>query len=228
MRKLNVLLAVALLTATSVCAKTVQTITDYYSFRMTLKVPQVINNTTSQGKRGYQIQYILGELSITYFEDGSVMFDLYDLYNKKFKVNGGKVTYNANIDYEKIYPRLTYIGNNKTERFTTATLAFFADFYPSYAKGEAGEDNSFLLQFAGRGSTSTSLAKGCRLPKMFVGYCAGTQGCSCSAYSHKSPTRKATWYGPSSEPDDVAATWGTWKATFIKSTSRRCMRVLID
>lgn len=228
MHKLKFLFAVALLTATSACAETVQAIVDYYDFKMTLKVPQVVNNTTSKGKRVFQTQTVVGKLMVAYLEDGSVEFALGDLYNKNFKVNGGKVTYTAYCDSEKVTPRLTYIGDNCKDEFKTATIAFYSEFEPSYAKGEAGDDNSFLLTFAGKGSTSTKLAEGCRLPKDFSGNCAGTQGCSCAAYSHKSPTRKATSCGPSDKPDDVSATWGTWKAKFIKSVSRKSMKVIID
>ena len=148
-------------------------------------------------------------------------------HNKNFKVNGGKVTYTAYVNEEKVYPRLNYIGNNKTDKFQIATIAFHMEAMPSYAKGEAGEDNSFLLTFAGKGTTSTSLAKGCRLPKTFGGNCAGTQGCGCAAYTHKSPTRRARATGPTDMVDDVAATWGTWKAKFVKSISRKSMVVTI-
>lgn len=228
MHKLKVLFAVALLTVTSAYSDTdISAIVDYYDFDATLKVPQVVNNSTSQGKRSYVTQHVVGRMAIDYLEDGSILFDFIDLYNKNFKVNGGKVTYTAYVNEEKVYPRLNYIGNNKTDKFQTATIAFYMEALPSYAKGEAGEDNSFLLTFAGKGTTSTALAKGCRLPKTFGGNCAGTQGCGCAAYTHKSPTRRASATGPTDMVDDVAATWGTWKAKFVKSISRKSMVVTI-
>ena len=198
-----------------------ETVVDVYSFTAKLKVPQVLNNSTSRGYRKYQTQKIKGYLLVGYHDDGTVEFEFTDLYNANFKVGGSAVTYDAIIDPEKLYPRLNYIGDNAKEKFTTATISLYAEFVPSYDKGGGGEDNSLLLTFAGKGNTSTTLMKGCSLPKTFTGYCAGTQGCGCTAYSHKSPTRRASACGPTKEETDVAACFGTWTAKYVKKFSRQ-------
>lgn len=197
------------------------TVVDVYKFKMRLKVPQVLENTTSRGYRKFKSQTVAGYLLVYYHDDGTIEFGFTDLYNKNFKVGGAAVTYEALVDPDKVYPRLNYIGDNAKESFKTATMSLYAEFIPSYSKGGGGEDNSFLLTFAGKGSTSTSLVRGCRLPRTFTGNCAGTQGCGCAAYTHKSPTRRASACGPTLEETDVAACWGTWTATFVKKFSRQ-------
>ena len=49
------------------------------------------------------------------------------------------------------------------------------------------------------------------------GNVAGTLGCGCMAYGHKSPTRKITFYGPGDEVDDVAAVFGNWHLTYLRT-----------
>ena len=220
----TILSALIALATVPLFAKEEYVTVDVYDFKASLKVPQVVNNTTSQGKRVFKSQSIKGYLLIGYHPDGKVEIGFLDLVNKSFKVNGAYVTYEAIVDTEgeHVWPRLNYIGDNAKESFKTATICWYSEFLPSYAKGgEGGEDNSFLLTFSGKATTSTSLSKGCRLPQTFSGYCAGTQGCGCSAYEHKSPTRKASECGPTCEVDDVAAAFGTWRATFNRKFSRQ-------
>ena len=66
------------------------------------------------------------------------------------------------------------------------------------------EDNSLYITLAGKGRLSSSKFK------FATGYVAGTIGCGCSAYGHKSPTRKIGYNGATSVVDDIAAVHGRW------------------
>lgn len=186
--------------------------TDVYSIQLYLKVPQVLDNTTSKGSRKYKMQKIKGEMYMSWFDNGSYELDFGNLVNTKFSIGGRNVTYTGYEGYASIPRSYTYIGSNKTGKFKTPCLSFHLELEPSYAIGGNNEDNSFYLQLSGSGTSSFVNSIGCRVAKTFSGYCAGTQGCGCSAYSHLSPTRIAESCGPSCRATDVVATWGTWKA----------------
>jgi hypothetical protein len=111
-----------------------------------------------------------------------------------------------------MYPRFTIIGNNKTGKFKTATVAFALAAEPSYNIGQFDEETSLYLTLAGKGI----LGKNGIMTKA-SGYASGTLGCGCRAYGHVSPTRNLSWRGASNEVVDIAAVYGTWK---IKYSSR--------
>lgn len=187
---------------------------DEYDLKLTLKVPQVFDNSKSIGYRKYQTQNIKGKMYIVWLNNGSYRLLFENLENQQFKVGGQKVTYNGTEDRNVVYTRYNYIGSNKKNTFTTPTLCFFLELEPNYAIGGNTEDNSFFVTVAGAGSSAHSKKHNCRISKKFSGYVAGTQGCGCSAYGHLSPTRTAGVCGPTDKVDDVVATYGTWKATW--------------
>ena len=187
--------------------------TDIYTLEMYLQVPQVLDNTTSQGSRKYKRQKIKGNMYVVWLDNGSYELLFENLVNTKFKVGGKEVTYAGYEGYASIPRSYTYIGSNKSGKFKTPCMSFHLELEPSYAIGGNNEDNSFYLQLSGSGgSTISSSTGGYRVAKRISGYCAGTQGCGCSAYSHLSPTRTASKEGPSCNATDIVATWGTWRA----------------
>lgn len=181
---------------------------DIYDLKIKLKVPQVRNNSNSTGTRKMESQTISGQFIVLWKEDGTFSFDTYGLYNRKFKVGGKNVTYKGYAGDSIIYPRFNYIGNNKTGKFKVPCLSFSLVLEPSYAIDKVNEDNSFYLVLSGNG-TST-LKNGCRIAKKIKGNVAGSQGCGCSDYGHKSPTREASVNGFSNNAADVVSTYGTW------------------
>lgn len=187
---------------------------DVYSFKLNLKVPQVIDNSSSRGYRKYKAQTIKGFLYILWMDDGSFRIDFSGLENKNFKVRGVNVTYQGSEVGDVLYSRFNYIGDNNKNSFTTPCIAFYLELQPSYALGGATEDNSFYLLLSGSGKSAVYKKFGCRITKTLSGYAAGTQGCGCYDYGHKSPTRDASICGASTEVNDVVATYGKWSATF--------------
>lgn len=185
---------------------------DVYSFKLRLKVPQVFNNSTSKGYRKFQLQYIKGQMLIEWQTDGTYKIEFADLKNYNFKVQDACVTYEAEINTDVVSPHYTYIGSNQSNVFKTPSIGFLAQFEPSYAIGEAAEDNSFTLMIAGKGAPEK--LHNAIVAKTFRGRAAGMQGCGCYAYGHKSPTREATILGAGTEVTDVVATYGTWVARF--------------
>ncbi len=185
---------------------------DTYDIVLSLRVPQVFSNTTSQGYRKYKRQLIKGKMDLIWMSDGTFGFDFYNLVNKTFKVGGENVRYTGIEGREIAYPRFNWIGNNKTDYFKKPCICFYIELEPSYSKGGNTEDNSFYLMMSGTGSSVFMSQYKSRIATYFSGYAAGTQGCGCNAYGHKSPTRKATIMGPMYEPEDVVATFGQWKA----------------
>ena len=186
--------------------------TDVYKFTLHLNVPQVFDNSQSSGYRKYQRQTITGEMLIRWIDDGSFRIDFNNLYNKKFKVGGQNVTYVGYEDSNIVLSRYTYIGSNKTGLFVKPSICFYLELEPSYSKGGNTEDNSFYLLLAGEGKSVFKKSMKVRVGEYLRGYASGTQGCGCAAYTHKSPTRKATICGPMDEVSDVVATYGHWSA----------------
>ena len=183
---------------------------DLYDFRAILNVPQVVNNMESQGLRRYERQKIKGTLFVGWMSDGNFVLGMRDVQNLNFRVGGKSVTYEATVGNEESYTRFNFIGNNRTGQFRTPAISFNVELFPSYALSEANEDNSLYLLFAGKG---TSLKKGdAFVANYFSGNVSGIQGCGCTDYGHKSPTRVAKISGPGEEPEDVVPTFGTWTA----------------
>ena len=189
-------------------------IRDIYDFLIVLNVPQVKDNSKSVGSRKYKAQRIKAKMYVEWKEDGTWSISLDDAYNSSFKVGGGNVIYSS-YDAELISPRLNWIGNNKTDVFTTPTLCFSIALEPSYAIEEVNEDNSFYLMLSGKGISSYKKNYDSRIATRFKGYASGTQGCSCTEHNHKSPTRIGCADGPSELVDDAVATFGHWTAKWV-------------
>ena len=173
-------------------------VTEVYSLRMYLKVPQVLNNSLSTGRRVYTKQRLEGEMHVTYAGD-SVNIAVLGLVNKNFQVVG------KNVEYQ-VYTDMTcwnLIGNNRTDTFRKPSVCFSMEAQPSYVwSWEPDSDNSFVLTLSGLGTSY----------RILHGYVSGTQGCGCTAYGHKSPTRRMGPCGRPMHVSDVAATLGTWRA----------------
>ena len=237
MKKLLVTaLASLVCVCTSVAATTTQT--DVYDLKMVIKVPRIYDNTKSLGYRKYQPQIIKGYLKITYYSTGQrPTIEITDLYNKTHKMsNGRNITYSVIVnnsgDYEGPITRVNLIGNNKTDVFKTPSVVFYIDAEPSYNIGKDNEDNSLLITLAGSGTCKSfqhyyyqcknGFISKCKLGKCLAiktlnGYGAGTLGCGCFAYGHKSPTRIAAACGHTDDVDDVAASFGTWKCSYLRT-----------
>ena len=238
--------AVVLCAVLSVNAK--ESITHEYKFKMINNIPKIYDNMQSLGYRKYTTQRISGLMDVTYFDDEYTRptIALSELVNLSHKISGANVTYGATVnnDYEMEgvpTSRINLIGDNKKNKFTTASVVFYADMEPSYNVGEDDEDNSLLCTFAGKGTTSVKTIKAWekytytdangkkkaalrkvtlgkyRIITTMRGYNAGTLGCGCHAYGHVSPTRVAGALGPTDTVDDIAATWGTWRATYYQT-----------
>lgn len=176
--------------------------TDVYKFTLRLHVPQVVDNFSSMGKRVYRSQKLEGELHVSYDFDGLPVVTLVDLVNRNYKVNGVMVGYKVEMSYFV----WNLIGSNRTGAFKKPSVCLQFDAQPSYVWSyEPNNDNSFVLTLAGRGSSY----------KMIYGYAAGTQGCGCTDYGHKSPTRVMGSKGRVlGIVQDVAGTCGTWRARY--------------
>ena len=142
------------------------------------------------------------------------------LYNVNFKVGGTKVVY-TEYDANIVLPRFNWIGSNKTGAFITPTLCFSIALEPSYTISDVNEDNAFYLTLSGKGIAANKKILGCRVATKISGYATGTQGCGCSDYGHKSPTRRGSACGPSESVDDTVATFGHWTAKWV----RRCNHI---
>lgn len=180
-------------------------VTDVYDLTLNLNVPQVVNNSESLGRRVYNKQMLKGEMHVTYRADGSREVSIKELVNRSFKVAGENVRYQ--VETEIVCWNL--IGNNRTGVFKKPSVCLDIEAQPSYAwSWDPDSDNSFILKMAGYGSSY----------KYMRGYVSGTQGCSCMAYGHVSPTRMMGPYGkPYDYVADTAATIGSWRARLKKT-----------
>jgi len=220
MKKLSILLALVL----TVCGVSATPTTDVYDFKMKVKVPRIYDNTTSQGQRKWQTQYVYGEMHINYdTDDIAPVITFTNCVNKTHKVNGKYVSYLCEEGYDEVVRRWVVMGNNKTGSFKDGSCFFFADFNPSYNIGDDEPDNSLLLYFGGYGTLQKVVLDGCcgtaYKVKTWKGYCVGTMGCGCQAYGHTSPTRVLGFYGPVCDfVSDVAAIpMGQWQAKYRRS-----------
>ena len=195
--------------------------TDVYDFRMRVRVPRIYNNTTSQGQRKWQTQYIYGQMLVDYnTDDIAPIVTFKNCYNKTHKINGKNVTYLCEQGYDEVVRRWVVMGNNKTGSFKNGSCFFYADFEPSYNIGYDEPDNSLLLYFGGYGNLQKVSSSPCSgavyKVRRWSGYCVGTMGCGCRAYGHTSPTRVLGLCGPVCDwVSDVAAIpMGQWYATY--------------
>lgn len=145
-----------------------------------------------------------------------------NLVNKSYKVGGKNVTYKVVEDGYLSVPQIwNAIGSNKTLVFNKSSVCFNLYLEPSYALKDASNDNSLILVFSGGKTMATKkMSDGTKykFPTSISGYVTGTQGCACYDYGHVSPTRVIGAYGATDNVVDVAAVWGTWKATFSQRT----------
>jgi hypothetical protein len=213
--------------------------TDIFNLEIDLNVPAIYNNTHSRGYILYELHHITGLMKITYTEDiYSPVIELTDLYNHSYKVGGSNLRYTAYLDNGEAYgisTRFSYIGYNETDLFPYPNIQFFATLEPSYNIGEWDEpDNSLLCIFAGSG-TSKYNSNGKLKVYQLMGTVSGAMGCGCTAYGHLSPTRLAGPDGAILDKfdesnnsfeienykgvTDVAASWGTWKATLMDTNN---------
>lgn len=164
------------------------------------------------------------------------------LTNQTHKINNRKIGYSCTVNNDGCsldgpMTRVNAIGDNKRDVFTTPDIVFYLDAEPDYSIGEDDEDNSLLVTLSGTGSMSTVsvygyeevwhgsgkraystkkrvLLRKYKRIKSLNGKVAGTLGCGCRAYGHKSPTRVMGPYGATCSVDDVAKVQGTWTAAF--------------
>ena len=224
--KLKALLSLGIVAMTLISGAAIKReIVDVYTLQILLRVPQVINNMQSLGKRIYKVQKITGRILVHYDAETDLAssLELDQLVNKSFKVREQYVryTYLKNDSMFGIPQIWNAVGNNKTLVFNKSSVCFTAELEPSYALSEANNDNSLILIFSGSGSMISKKIDGIktRFPISISGYVTGTQGCGCHDYGHLSPTRVIGIYGASEQAIDIASVWGTWKAKFIYRTS---------
>lgn len=223
------LLSIGIVLVTSIFASMsslAKQVVDVYSLQIALKVPQVIDNTQSLGKRAYMLQKITGRLLVYYDNESKAAeaVELANLVNLSYKVGGKNVKYKVlNENYIGVPQIWNAIGSNKTLVFTKSSVCFNAELEPSYALGEPSNDNSLILVFSGASTLSTKkLSCGVKIkfPTSVSGHVVGTQGCGCHDYGHVSPTRSLGLYGPTDQAVDIASVWGTWKAKFQYRTEK--------
>lgn len=200
-------------------------VVDVYSLSISLRVPQVVDNSRSLGKRIYQKQKITGNLLVYYDDESGVAssVELDSLVNKTFKIGGSPVKYKSVESYLGISQIWNAIGSNKTGIFGKSSVCLNATLEPSYALSQANNDNSLVLVFAGTSTLATqklSCGTKYKFLKSVSGYVVGTQGCGCHDYGHTSPTRVIGLYGPTDQVIDVASVFGTWKAKFSYRTTK--------
>lgn len=216
---ITMLLGVSLLVFSGGASTKRTTITDVYDLTMKVHTPRIYDNMQSLGSRGYRKDTLKGELWISYSLDNSepATMQITNLVNKSYKIGGANVKYDVYFDGE-VAPRVNMIGNNKTKKFKTASVALEIICDPSYNIGEIDEDNTLYIKLGGKGRVSKKLRNGCQVIKTVKGGFGGTLGCGCSAHGHVSPTRSNGWCGPRQDAvDDVAAVWGTWKMTWRRA-----------
>lgn len=195
--------------------------TDVYDFKMKVRVPRIYDNTTSQGQRKWQTQYIYGQMLVNYDTDElAPRITFKNCINRTHMINGKYVSYLCEEGYDEVIRRWVVMGNNKTGSFKNGSCFFFADFDPSYNIGDDEPDNSLLLYFGGYGILQKVRSSPCSCTTYKVtswkGYCVGTMGCGCRAYGHKSPTRVLGFYGPVCDfvTDVAAIPMGQWHAKY--------------
>lgn len=169
-----------------------QTVT--YDLSMTLRVPAIVDNSQSLGKRVYKVQHLKGSLTVKTTE-GEPEVSVTGLWNKSHRMSNGKyVTYSTVVEGVGWH----VVGDNRKGVFKKPSVFLSMEATPSYALAD-GEDNTLIVTLAGGGSSD----------KVIHGYVSGQLGCGCYAYGHVSPTR--IMWNPCAVVD-TAAVWGTWKA----------------
>ena len=167
--------------------------TTHYDLTMSLKVPAIVDNSRSLGKRVYKVQKIKGRVVVEHDRNGgepSVEFR--DMVNRSHKLSNGQYVKYATVVESGGWHA---VGNNRTSVFKRPSIFLTIEATPSYAIAD-GEDNTLIVTLAGSGSSA----------KCIRGYVAGQLGCGCYAYGHVSPTRILG----TCTVVDTAAVWGTF------------------
>lgn len=186
---------------------------DRYDLKLTLKVPAIVDNMESKGKRVYKTQRLRGTLVAYYYDEGRDPYlAVVGLYNKDYKIRGKCVTYETMVS--GVLWRA--VGDNRNEVFRKAAFGFRLEADPSYNVGDDEPDNTLILTLAGAGTV-----------RSVFGSASGQLGCGCMAYGHVSPTRVVycpyvgskwvqtcwpRWWYPTVV--DIAPCWGTWSIKF--------------
>jgi len=167
-----------------------------YDVTMHLRVPAIVDNMQSLGRRVYKTQLLKGQMTVKDTDrEPDVTFTT--LENRSHKVGLRYVSYDVGVDKVGWHA----VGDNRTGVFRKASVFLSVEATPSYALAD-GEDNTLILTLAGCGATDRAIS----------GYATGQLGCGCYAYGHVSPTRI---YGTCTVVD-TAAVWGTWRARKVK------------
>jgi hypothetical protein len=215
--------------STRAADRQVHAVADSYDIKLTLKVPVIVDNMQSLGRRVYRTQRLQGLLVAYYYDETKdpVVVIPY-LYNKDYKIRGEYVTYKTYVS--GVLWRA--VGDNRKGVFKKAAFGLAIEADPSYNIGDDEPDNTLVLTLAGSGSV-----------KSVSGGASGQIGCGCAAYGHKSPTRivympylgskylRRCWTLPSWEKwwyptvVDIAPCWGTWR---LKFRDRMCVESLYD
>lgn len=195
-------------------------VVDTYRISMRLQVPEIVNNMASLGRRKFRLHRLDGFVEVAYSDPcRAPRVRFASLTNRSYRVAGSPVTYLTVVD-SAVWAA---VGDNRTDRFKTASVAMRIEANPSYNIGDDEPDNTLVLWLAGRGSSGF---------KRIVGYAAGQLGCGCRAYGHVSPTRiayvpyvgSAWWYCPPlySYPavTDIASCYGNWTMKFVRREER--------
>lgn len=221
MKKLIVLIGLTFMSLASMAIDKVC----YYKLTMNLKVPVIVNNMQSLGKRVYKTQRLTGTLLIIYKDGYYPVIRIENLVNNSYKINGKKVTYKTYVIDDET--KCNYIGNNKTDKFNTPTLKFNIECNPSYNIGDDEPDNTLILTLSGHGSSK--LVSDIRRINSIRGYAAGQIGCGCRSYNHISPTRVAGMFGPMLDKvEDIASVHGSWSIKFLQSINYKNYEVELN
>lgn len=168
--------------------------TTHYDLTMSLKVPAIVDNSRSLGKRVYKVQRIKGRVVVAHDKNGgepSVEFR--DMVNKSHKMSNGQYVKYATVVESGGWHA---VGNNRTGVFKKPSVFLTIEATPSYALAD-GEDNTLIVTLAGGNGSSD---------RKISGYVAGQLGCGCYAYGHVSPTRILG----TCTVVDTAAVWGSF------------------
>ena len=201
---------------------------DRYDLKLTLKVPAIVDNMESKGRRVYRTQRLRGTLVAYYYDERRDPYvAVVGLYNMDYTIRGRCVTYGTTVS--DVLWRA--VGDNRKEVFKKAAFGFRIEANPSYNVGDDEPDNTLILTLAGAGTV-----------KGVSGNASGQLGCGCMAYGHVSPTRIVYcpyvgsrwaqtcwphWWYPTVV--DIAPCWGTWaikfrERSYVKDVSQ-CVQV---
>ena len=202
-------------------------ISDTYKWCANLRIPKVIDNTGSMGKRKYVTQKLRGEMVVRWSAEGLEGIEFRNMVNRSHKIGGVPITYQCEVGDYTVEKRFVWVGNNKTSEFKTPALTAYVQAIPSYSVAEdPQEDDSLWFLMSGKGA-SVKNGGGCRVAKSLSGKIAGQIGCGCSAYGHTSPTRVGSICGADlCTVTDVAPVYGSWSARLVSAGCRSCIAIL--